>query len=289
MQANSAKVRAVPLPKVQAEVPNMAITFGRARMLLRGVKVRALAQKLGWSEDRLHKILYATKGYPPEESEREALARELALFKGVVLNDATRVLEEALTDASERAATVAAMDSNPGLSLAVPELDVRESFPADAIEIAFIPLIGRIAAGRPVLARENIEGLIPAHLPDEVLKPGGKFFALIVRGDSMEGCGLDDGDTVICRVETEPKPGKVVAATLVVTRETTLKFLVVRDGKGFLVAQPARAPERYPDIEIKGGVEIHGTVVAFQKGAPRFVSPLPVVVAPTARKKPPKK
>jgi repressor LexA len=67
----------------------------------------------------------------------------------------------------------------------------------DAADDAFerVPLLGIVAAGAPILAEENWNGTIPVHR--SMLKKRGKYFALKVRGDSMEGAGIMDGDTAI--------------------------------------------------------------------------------------------
>ncbi|GHT97545.1 LexA repressor [Spirochaetia bacterium] len=67
----------------------------------------------------------------------------------------------------------------------------------EAADDAFerVPLLGTVAAGIPILAEENWNGTIPVHR--SMLKKRGPYFALKVRGDSMEGAGIMDGDTAI--------------------------------------------------------------------------------------------
>ena len=74
-----------------------------------------------------------------------------------------------------------------------------------------VPLIGRIAAGTPVLADENVEELIrvPQGYAD-----GGEHFALRVVGDSMIGAGILDGDLVVVRRQDDARDGDIVAALL---------------------------------------------------------------------------
>jgi len=75
----------------------------------------------------------------------------------------------------------------------------------------WIPLLGRVAAGRPLLAEENIE---------DVLKLEGLFprdqglFALRVKGDSMVGAGILDGDIVIVRPQPTAEAGEIVVALI---------------------------------------------------------------------------
>jgi repressor LexA len=82
-----------------------------------------------------------------------------------------------------------------------------------------VPLLGSVAAGLPILAEENWDGSIPMHC--SAIKKNRQYFALRVRGDSMEGAGIMDGDTaVIEKQETVPN-GTIVVA--VVDEAVTLK------------------------------------------------------------------
>ncbi len=79
------------------------------------------------------------------------------------------------------------------------------------LELVEIPILGRVAAGVPIFAEENIEDVIA--LDRTVVKPG-KLFALKVRGDSMKDVGLLDGDTAIVRQQTHADSGDIVVALL---------------------------------------------------------------------------
>ncbi|HEY2918550.1 MAG TPA: transcriptional repressor LexA, partial [Candidatus Binatia bacterium] len=69
-----------------------------------------------------------------------------------------------------------------------------------------VPLLGRVPAGKPFLSEENIEGVltIPADMS------GGKTFALRVKGDSMIGAGILDGDKVIVKQQGTAENGEIV-------------------------------------------------------------------------------
>lgn len=73
-----------------------------------------------------------------------------------------------------------------------------------------VPVIGRIAAGQPILAIENIEGYIS--LPYAIFKDN--VFALIVRGESMINAGIMDGDYVIIKPQQTAENGEIVAAVM---------------------------------------------------------------------------
>jgi repressor LexA len=101
-----------------------------------------------------------------------------------------------------------------------------------------VPLVGRIAAGAPVQAIEDVEDVMP--LPASVIGEG-TFFMLRVKGDSMTGAGIQDGDLVVVRKQDDATPGSIVAAML--EDEATVKTLVRDGGRTLLRAEnPAYAP-----------------------------------------------
>ncbi|MCL1834400.1 MAG: transcriptional repressor LexA, partial [Leptospirales bacterium] len=81
-----------------------------------------------------------------------------------------------------------------------------------------IPLLGRIAAGAPILAEENIEDYLS--FPEGMFK-AGEYFALKVKGDSMTECGIFDGDIAIIKKQNSANNGDIVAA--LIDEEATLK------------------------------------------------------------------
>lgn len=118
-----------------------------------------------------------------------------------------------------------------------------------------VPLLGRIAAGAPILAEENIEEVMP--LPQALVGTGGPLFMLEVRGDSMIDAGILDGDMVVVRSQPHAENGETVAF-LIDGEEATVKRLERQAGKVILhPANPDYAPMVYTS-----GVEILGKVVA---------------------------
>lgn len=118
-----------------------------------------------------------------------------------------------------------------------------------------VPLLGRIAAGAPILAEENIEEVMP--LPQALVGAGGSLFMLDVRGDSMIDAGILDGDMVVVRSQPHAENGEIVAF-LIEGEEATVKRLEKQPGK--VVLHPAN-PD-YPPMVYTSGVEILGKVVA---------------------------
>lgn len=117
-----------------------------------------------------------------------------------------------------------------------------------------VPLVGRIAAGSPILAEEDIEEVYP--LPTELVGHD-PVFMLHVRGDSMVDAGIYDGDYVVVRRQPEAHDGQLVAA-LVASEEATVKRLRRQAGRVVLESEnPAYAPMVFTE-----GVEILGVVVA---------------------------
>ncbi len=97
----------------------------------------------------------------------------------------------------------------------------------DAINI---PLVGRIAAGGPILAEERVEEVMP--LPKSLVGPG-TLFMLQVAGESMIDAAICDGDYVVVRQEQTAENGDIVAALL--DGEATVKTFLRKDGKVWLM------------------------------------------------------
>ena len=115
-----------------------------------------------------------------------------------------------------------------------------------------VPVLGRVPAGKPFLSEENIEGLLT--IPNDM--GSGKQFALQVKGDSMTGAGILDGDRVIVKQQGAAENGEIVCA--VINGEATLKRFFKKDGVITLKAEN----EKYPPITVsEGEFRIAGRVV----------------------------
>jgi repressor LexA len=75
-----------------------------------------------------------------------------------------------------------------------------------------VPLLGTVAAGRPILSEENWEGSIPLH--GSMLREGAEYFALNVRGDSMIGAGIVDRDIAVIEKQEYAEDGEIVVAVV---------------------------------------------------------------------------
>jgi repressor LexA len=113
-----------------------------------------------------------------------------------------------------------------------------------------VPLLGRIAAGEPIWAEENVEEYCDFPL-EEWERGAYRFFALRIDGDSMVNAGILDGDIGIFRYQQSAEPGKIVAA--IVDNEATVKHYY-RDGNRHILraANPAYPDMILQDLEIRG-------------------------------------
>jgi repressor LexA len=85
----------------------------------------------------------------------------------------------------------------------------EEPDPSPAAEVHRLPLVGQIAAGGPLLAEQNVEEYVGVPEP---LSRGGEEFLLRVRGDSMIGAGILDGDFVVVHRQQDARNGEIVVA-----------------------------------------------------------------------------
>ncbi len=97
--------------------------------------------------------------------------------------------------------------SKPRTVLPVDNEFIKES--SDTFDIVSLPVVGRVAAGEPVLAEQNIVDKIP--LPSRFIRPGNNFI-LTVHGDSMVNVGINDGDYLIVQEAHEASNGEIVVA-----------------------------------------------------------------------------
>lgn len=123
-----------------------------------------------------------------------------------------------------------------------------------------VPLLGRIAAGTPILAAEHVEEVMT--LPTELVGDG-PVFLLEVKGDSMIEAGIHEGDLVAIHKQAEARDGEIVAV-LVDGEEATVKRLERRSGKVFLHSEnPAYEPMVFTE-----GVELIGKVISVLRRYP---------------------
>jgi len=133
--------------------------------------------------------------------------------------------------------------------------DTESGTAADRRPARFVPLVGDIAAGRPLLAAESVEEAFP--IPLDWVGDDGTLFMLNVKGDSMVDAGILDGDYVVVRQQKEARNGEIVAA-LVDGEEATVKRLFRSGGR--VVLHPENSA--LDDMVFDEGVELLGVVIA---------------------------
>lgn len=183
-------------------------------------------------------------GYPPSVREigeavgltsTSSVAHQLRALerKGYLRRDPNR----------PRAVGVRPADSAPAASEAPSGEPARPS-------PVFVPVVGRIAAGGPVLAEQAIEDVFP--LPKEIVG-AGSLFLLRVAGDSMVEAAITDGDWVVVRQQPRAENGDIVAA--MIDGEATVKTFKRRDGHIWLLPHnPAYEPIPGDEATVLGRV-----------------------------------
>jgi repressor LexA len=123
-----------------------------------------------------------------------------------------------------------------------------EAAPQDKTRL--IPLVGRIAAGNPILAEQEVEEVLP--LPESIVGKGD-LFLLQVKGDSMIDLAICDGDFVVIRSQKDAQKGEIVAA--MIDGEATVKTWSKKDGHFWLLpANDDYAPIPADEAQILGKV-----------------------------------
>ena len=111
-------------------------------------------------------------------------------------------------------------------------IQLAEQIAGTMQSIIALPLIGRVAAGSPILAEQNVEKNVP--VDPTMFKPKADYL-LKVRGESMRDIGILDGDLLAVHAQPEARSGQVVVARL--GNEVTVKRFVRKDGRIELVAE----------------------------------------------------
>lgn len=117
-------------------------------------------------------------------------------------------------------------------------------------EMVNVPIVGKVAAGEPILATENIENYFP--IPAEMM-PNAETFMLKVQGESMINAGILDGDLILVQQQSTARNGDMVVA--LVDDSATVKTFYKEDGHYRLQPEnDAMDPIIVPDVMILGKV-----------------------------------
>ena len=177
-----------------------------------------------------------TNGYPPS-------MREIGQAAGLASPASVKYQIEALVDKG-----FIRKDASKGRAFEITDPNDGDSIKPE--KTVNIPLVGRIAAGGPILAEQHIEEVFP--LPESLVGQG-ELFLLKVVGDSMIDVAICDGDYVVIRSQKNAEKGEIVAA--MIDGEATVKTFSKKDGHYWLLpANDNYAPIPADDAEILGKV-----------------------------------
>jgi repressor LexA len=112
-----------------------------------------------------------------------------------------------------------------------------------------VPILGVVAAGRPILAEENWDGTLPIH--SSLLKKNRQYFALKVRGDSMRDAGILEKDTALIQKQNTAKNGDIVVA-VVDDRVTLKRFFKEANRVRLQPENPEHNPIYSQDVRVLG-------------------------------------
>jgi repressor LexA len=187
----------------------------------------------------------ADRGYPPSVRE---ICEELGLASSSTVHSHLQALQRKgyiTIDPTKPRAIELHFDTDTGLN-------------QDRRPTRSVPLLGRIAAGTPIMAEENVEDIYP--MPADLVGDGN-IFMLEVAGESMIDAGIFDGDFVIVRQQPTAHSGEIVAAMVPSeysdTPEATVK--TIRHRGSAIVLEPAN--ENMEPFEAPPGTEILGKIV----------------------------
>ncbi len=187
------------------------------------------------------RMYQAEKGYPPSIRELGKMLN-ISSLRGVTIH----------LDALERKGWIERESTSRSIRVLAPQQ------PEVSQQGAAVPLLGAISAGVPLLAVENVDSYVT--VPKEMSASGSELFALKVRGDSMIGDHIMDGDVIIVRSQNSADTDDIVAA--LIGDEATVKRLDLR-------ANPPRllpSNPNYEPIELAGeDARILGKVVGLMR------------------------
>lgn len=135
---------------------------------------------------------------------------------------------------------------------------VEDKSKANRVKANRIPVLGKVAAGLPIEAIENIIDF--EEIPDEYIRKG-EYFALVIKGDSMEP-RMYDGDVVIVRKQNTADSGQIVIATVNGDDATCKRFMQYGDSIGLVSLNSKYPPMVYTQEQQKSlPIQIWGVVI----------------------------
>ncbi|WP_068672259.1 transcriptional repressor LexA [Oceanobacillus sp. Castelsardo] len=179
-----------------------------------------------------------TKGYPPS-------VREIALAVGLASSSTVHGHLERLENKGY-------IRRDPTKPRAIEILDQSEESNIPKDEARYAPVIGKVTAGVPITAVENIEEYIP--LPSSTTSPDDNLFVLIIDGESMIEAGILDKDMVIVKQQSTANNGDIVVAMTEENEATVKRFFKEKDHIRLQPENATMEPLLYKNVSILGKV-----------------------------------
>nr|WP_142504324.1 transcriptional repressor LexA [Melghirimyces algeriensis] len=130
--------------------------------------------------------------------------------------------------------------------------DEQETFPDPTEHTVMVPLIGKVTAGEPITAVENVEDYFP--LPRRMVGPDDSIFLLSVHGDSMINSGIMDGDYVLVRQQQTASNKDIIVAMTPDNEATVKRFYKEKDHIRLQPENDNMEPIILPEVTILGKV-----------------------------------
>jgi repressor LexA len=141
---------------------------------------------------------------------------------------------------------------DPTKPRAIEILEIDQDTPTPKYSVVNVPVVGRVTAGQPITAIENVEEYFP--LPDTLVPSDEQVFMLEVMGDSMIDAGILDGDYVIVKQQQTANNGEIVVAMTEEDEATVKRFFKEKDFIRLQPENPTMDPIMLRNVSILGKV-----------------------------------
>lgn len=178
------------------------------------------------------------KGYPPS-------VREIAKAVGLASSSTVHGHLARLEDKGY-------IRRDPTKPRAIEILDLGEDASIHKEEAIYVPVIGKVTAGLPITAVENIEEFLP--IPANSSSPDDNLFVLVIEGESMIEAGILDGDMVIVKQQNTAENGDIVVAMTTENEATVKRFFKEKDHFRLQPENSMMDPLIYKEVTILGKV-----------------------------------
>jgi len=179
-----------------------------------------------------------TKGYPPSVRE---IAKAVGLASSSTVHGHLSRLEKK-----------GYIRRDPTKPRAIEILDRTEDDHVPKDDARYAPVIGKVTAGLPITAIENVEEFVP--VPNSAASPDDQLFILIIDGDSMIEAGILDGDHVIVKQQNTAENGEIVVAMTEENEATVKRFYKEKDHIRLQPENSSMDPLIFNNVSILGKV-----------------------------------